>query len=133
MNAGTHLRVARPTDRLDEVIRFYRDGLGLRLLGTFEEHAGFSGAMLGHAQQGYHLEFTSHPDHPAGHAPTRDHLLVFYLPDPEDWQAAVQRLQDYGAAPVASLNPYWDAHGLTFEDPDGYRVVLQQAPCPDYR
>jgi len=23
--------------------------------------------------------------------------------------------------------PYWDAHGRTFEDLDGYRVVLQNA------
>jgi len=23
-------------------------------------------------------------------------------------------------------NPYWDRCGLTFEDPDGYRVVLQR-------
>ncbi|MGO9498573.1 MAG: hypothetical protein ACLQA5_17970 [Solirubrobacteraceae bacterium] len=21
-------------------------------------------------------------------------------------------------------NPYWDEHGVTFEDPDGFRVVL---------
>jgi hypothetical protein len=30
-----------------------------------------------------------------------------------------------GYAAVASFNPYWDRLGLTFEDPDGYRVVLQ--------
>ncbi len=28
---------------------------------------------------------------------------------------------------VASFNPYWDACGQTFEDPDGYRIVLQNA------
>jgi hypothetical protein len=28
---------------------------------------------------------------------------------------------------VQSFNPYWDQHGKTFEDPDGYRVVLQNA------
>ena len=27
------VRVARPTDRLDEVVRFYRDGLGLEPIG----------------------------------------------------------------------------------------------------
>jgi hypothetical protein len=30
--------------------------------------------------------------------------------------------------PVPSFNPYWDRAGRTFEDPDGYRVVLQNAP-----
>jgi YycE-like protein len=28
---------------------------------------------------------------------------------------------------VKSFNPYWDGNGCTFEDPDGYRVVLQNA------
>jgi hypothetical protein len=29
-----------------------------------------------------------------------------------------------GYRPVPSNNPYWDQNGKTFEDPDGYRVVL---------
>jgi len=29
--------------------------------------------------------------------------------------------------PVKPFNPYWDKKGRTFEDPDGYRVVLQNA------
>jgi hypothetical protein len=33
-----------------------------------------------------------------------------------------------GYWPVASFNPYWDRSGRTFEDSDGYRVVLQNAP-----
>jgi hypothetical protein len=28
---------------------------------------------------------------------------------------------------VRSYNPYWEEAGVTFEDPDGYRVVLQNA------
>jgi hypothetical protein len=28
---------------------------------------------------------------------------------------------------VAAFNPYWDRDGVTFEDPDGYRIVLQNA------
>ena len=122
-----HLRVARPTDHLDEVVRFYRDGLGLEMLGSFEDHAGFDGVMLGTHGGGYHLEFTRKRGHAAGRAPTQDNLLVFYLPDPAAWTAAVQRMIDTGYAPTPSFNPYWDARGRTFEDPDGYRVVLQQA------
>jgi hypothetical protein len=26
--------------------------------------------------------------------------------------------------PIAPANPYWAEHGLTFADPDGFRVVL---------
>ena len=43
------------------------------------------------------------------------------------WQAVVRRMAAAGFAPVLSYNPYWDQHGRTFEDPDGYRVVLQRA------
>jgi catechol 2,3-dioxygenase-like lactoylglutathione lyase family enzyme len=125
-----HLRVARPTDDLDAVVRFYRDGLGFSVLGSFEGHDGFDGVMLGHTAAGYHLEFTRKEGHWAGRAPTQDNLLVFYLPDRGEWQAAVDRLLGLGHLPVASFNPYWGRSGATFEDPDGYRVVLQNAPWP---
>ena len=50
------MRVARPTDRLDEVVRFYRDGLGLTKIGSFAGHAGYTGVMLGLPGAAYHLE-----------------------------------------------------------------------------
>ncbi len=34
------LRVARPTDDVDSLLRFYRDGLGLNELGRFTDHDG---------------------------------------------------------------------------------------------
>ena len=36
----------------------------------------------------------------------------------------------FGAKATPSLNPYWDVSGRTFEDPDGYRIVLQNAAWP---
>jgi hypothetical protein len=51
--------------------------------------------------------------------------LVFYLPDRAEWLRAIERLQRCGFDPVPAFNPYWDRAGITFEDPDGYRVVLQ--------
>jgi catechol 2,3-dioxygenase-like lactoylglutathione lyase family enzyme len=119
------LRVARPTDNLEEVLYFYRDSLGLELLASFEDHQGFDGIMLGHTECPYHLEFTRKRDHSAGRAPTAENLLVFYLPEAEVWQKAVDRMESHGFPPVPSFNPYWDCNGKTFEDPDGYRVVLQ--------
>jgi hypothetical protein len=35
-------------------------------------------------------------------------------------------MRDVGFAPVPSFNPYWDENGVTFEDPDGYRIVIQR-------
>ncbi len=79
--ATAHLRVARPTDDLDTVIHFYRDGLDFEVIGSFTDHDGFDGVILGHTGAGYHLEFTRKAGHAAGKAPTPDNLLVFYLPD----------------------------------------------------
>ena len=125
MLVTTKMRVARPTDDLESVARFYRDGLGFAELFRFEDHDGFNGVMLGLPGAPYHLEFTTAQGHRAGRAPTADNLLVFYLPDAQQWNDAVARLRSAGYEPVASFNPYWDRDGLTFEDPDGYRIVLQ--------
>ena len=127
MTPGTVLRVARPTNHVDQVLRFYAEGLGLTILGSFEDHEGFDGVMLGVPGAPYHLEFTQKHGHDAGRAPSPDNLLVFYLPDERRWRAAVDRMVAAGYPCVPSFNPYWDRNGCTFEDPDGYRVVLQNA------
>lgn len=121
------LRIARPTDDLAAVVAFYRDGLGFEVLAEFRDHDGFDGVILGAPGAAYHLEFTRKAGHVAGRAPSQDHLLVFYLPETVDWHTAVARLEQAGHVSVPAFNPYWDRHGRTFEDPDGYRVVLQNA------
>jgi catechol 2,3-dioxygenase-like lactoylglutathione lyase family enzyme len=119
------LRVARPTDDIDRLLPFYRDGLGLTVLYRFEGHDGFDGVMLGTSGAPYHFEFTRAAGHSYGRAPSQDHLVVFYLPQDAEWRARVERMTTLGFEPVAAFNPYWDRQGATFEDPDGYRVVLQ--------
>ena len=126
MNKQTVLRVARPTDHLEEVIRFYTEGIGLSILGSFEDHQGFDGVMLGLPGAAYHLEFTRKHGQSAGRAPTQDNLLVFYISDKQEWLNATERMAAAGYRPVASFNPYWDRLGQTYEDPDGYRVVIQK-------
>jgi len=122
-----HLRIARPTDNLPEIIRFYCDGLGFEVVGSFEDHDGFDGVMLGHVGLSYHLEFTHHRGRHVGRAPSKENLLVFYLPESDEREQAVDRMVASGYEPVASYNPYWDKRGKTFEDADGYRVVLEQS------
>jgi catechol 2,3-dioxygenase-like lactoylglutathione lyase family enzyme len=121
------LRVARHTERLEEVVRFYRDDLGLPELGRFEDHAGYAGVFLDIPGTSAHLELTSGGRHSAPE-PHPESLLVFYMRDDEAVRAIADRL---GSAPVRPANPYWAEHGLSFEDPDGFRVVLvpeQRAP-----
>lgn len=125
MLLGKVLRVARPTENLDKVVEFYTKGLGLEVLYKFQDHEGFDGVMVGFPGAAYHLGFTSHRGHSVGHAPTQDNLLVFYLPNQAEWLEAIRAMKNAGYEPVPSYNPYWDKHGVTFADPDDYRIVLQ--------
>ena len=119
------IRVARPTDRLAEVERFYAEYLGLPVLYRFDDHDGYSGVMLGLPGSEYHLEFTTHVAGSPCPAPTADNLLVLYFHGDAQMYAMVERLAAAGCAPVEPENPYWNTVGaLTFEDPDRWRVVL---------
>ncbi len=120
-----HLRVARPVRDLAITERMYCGGLGMRVLARFENHDGFDGVMLGYADAEYHFEFTLCRHHPVVPAPTQEDLAVLYIPDHAQWE---QRCADMLAAAfveVAPFNPYWAVRGRTFQDPDGYRIVLQ--------
>ncbi|HEY1356953.1 MAG TPA: VOC family protein [Thermoleophilaceae bacterium] len=113
-------RVARHTERLAELVSFYRDGLGLVESGGFSDHDGYEGVFLELPGTAAHLEFTAGGGQDAP-APHPESLLVFYLGDQAAVGAVAARL---GVDPVPPANPYWAEHGLTFEDPDGFRVVL---------
>ena len=104
----------------------YCQGLRLRVLSSFREHDGFDGIMVGVPEAEYHLEFTQSRRHPVAPHPTPEDLLVFYYPDESEWRAACERMDAAGFEPVSSFNPFWDLHGRTYQDSDGYRVVLQQ-------
>jgi hypothetical protein len=118
------IRIARPTDKLEEVVRFYRDGVGLPVIGSFTGHAGYDGVMLGMPDEGVHLEFTRHEHGSPGDAPSRDNLLVLYIADAEARERIARRLAEMGYPEVEPENPYWKGKSVTIADPDGYRVVL---------
>ena len=105
----------------------YEKGLGFSVLAEFKDHRGFDGVILGHPRQAYHIEFTSHQGQQVGKAPTQDHLLVFYVPEKNEWEATCAQMISAGFRQVPSYNPYWDLQGTTLEDIGGYRVVLQNA------
>ena len=114
------VRFARHTDRFDQVVAFYRDGLGLPEIGRFEGHDGYDGVFLDLPGTGAHLELTRGGEHGAPE-PHPESLLVLYLGSEEAVAEIVLRL---GAEPVEPANPYWGENGVTIEDPDGFRVVL---------
>ncbi|MBN6039603.1 VOC family protein [Amycolatopsis sp. 195334CR] len=127
--AVAQVRVARPTDRLAEVVEFYSGCLGLPELYRFTGHAGYDGVMLGLPGTDYHLEFTSHAEGSPGPAPTQENLLVLYFDGDTRMQETVVRLGEAGHEPVELENPYWAENGaLAFPDPDGWLVVLVPRP-----
>ena len=122
----THLRIARPVSNLNQSVSMYQQGLGLVIVGQFQDHEGFSGVMLGHPNGAYHFEFTVCHAHPIAPSPTPEDLLVLYFPELEKWRKTRTRMIEAGFNEVAPFNPYWRKNGCTFEDHDGYRVVLEQ-------
>lgn len=120
------VRVARQTDQLEALKRFYCDGLGLEVIGSFTGHAGYDGLIVGLPGKEYQLEFVHHQDGSPGQSSNKENLLVFYIEDAAAAQQMVAKLNDMGYPSVPAENPWWDDHNAyTIEDPDGYRVVLQ--------
>ena len=125
IHKGIKMRVARPTDNLDKITKMYIDGLGFKLLGEFKEHNGYNGSIIGNENHLFHLEFTHHIGTRVGKAPTKENILTFYFENKSEWNNACKNMSIAGFKRGFSYNNYCDVSGSTFEDIDGYRVVLQ--------
>jgi catechol 2,3-dioxygenase-like lactoylglutathione lyase family enzyme len=114
------LRVARHTERLEEVVAFYRDGAGFRERGRFSDHDGYDGVFLDIPGTGTQLELTTGGEHSAPE-PHPESVLVLYLDNQTDLDAIADRIAQPEVAPA---NPYWKAHARAYEDPDGFQLLL---------
>ncbi|MDR4433674.1 VOC family protein [Bacillus tequilensis] len=121
---AAQIRIARPTGQLQEIVRFYEEGLGLKRIGEFSQHNGYDGVMFGLPHADYHLEFTQYEGESTAPVPHPDSLLVFYVPDADELTAITSKLKHMGYQEVEPENPYWSHGGVTIEDPDGWRVVF---------
>jgi hypothetical protein len=121
------LRIAHPVTNLEQSTTMYCNGLDLEIIGSFEDHLGFDGVILGKNGLPYHFEMTYCKNHPIIPSPTKEDLIVLYIPDLTEWQYRCKLLLESGFTLVESFNPYWAQHGKTFQDNDGYRIVLQNA------
>ncbi|WP_253701371.1 VOC family protein [Bacillus sp. FJAT-29814] len=116
--------MARPTNQIEKIIDFYENGLGLEKIGEFHGHEGYDGVLFGTPGHSYHLEFTQCEEPMELPRPTKEHLLVFYIPNLFELQKMVHKLAVMGYREVEPENPYWGRGGVTIEDPDGWRIVL---------
>ncbi len=116
-------RTARHTRQLNPIIDFYGRMLGLQVLGEFKDHQNYDGVFLGIPGESWHLEFTVSTDNPV-HDPDDDDLLVFYAESLEEFNKIKDRFIANKVQHVRPKNPYWERNGITFEDPDGFRIVI---------
>ena len=114
------LRIARHTNRLDEVIAFCRDRIGCREVGRFKDHDGYDGVFLEIPGAGAQLELTTGGQHRSPR-PHPESLLVLYFDNQAERDAVAHRLAQPQVVPA---NPYWRANALTYADPDGFQVLL---------
>jgi len=129
MLSDCKIRIARPSSNLERTRKFYRDVLKMKVLSQFFNHDGFDGLMLGYEDQQYHFEFTYDHNNPVKPTPTSEDLIVFYVPDNNEWNKIILDLENSGVIPVKSHNPYWDKSSRTYQDPDGYRIVICNEVC----
>jgi catechol 2,3-dioxygenase-like lactoylglutathione lyase family enzyme len=120
----TAVRVARPARDLTRSARFYADLIGLPRLGGFENHDGYDGVFFA-LPGGAELELTAGPARPA--PSTDEDLLVLYVQTQAEVAAIGARLTAASVTRIPNRNPYWNRSGLTFLDPDGYRIVIAVA------
>lgn len=117
------LRVARHTTSLSPIINFYVNILGLEVLGKFQSHDNYDGVFIGKKELDWHLEFTISPEQPV-HTPDDDDLLVFYVDTDEELNRLKKSFEDHGHAALTAKNPYWNLRGLTYSDPDGFKIMI---------
>jgi catechol 2,3-dioxygenase-like lactoylglutathione lyase family enzyme len=117
------LRFARSSPNYDRTIPFYRDVLGLPVVGEFAGSFGEDGTIFGLPDTRTQLEIVRAS---GGVAPTDPlDMLVFYLPGAAAVAAAIAPLRAAGVPSDPTPHPYWVARGgIVHLDPDGRRVVF---------
>ena len=122
---NTIIRIVRPTNELERISRMYKEGLGFEILSKFKDHDGFDGIILGNMNSTYHLEFTQNKAFKVMGASTEENMIVFYIENQIDYANICSNMERSGFKKVDSVNPYWDLSGSSYEDPEGYRIVIQ--------
>lgn len=117
------LRVARHTNNLQPLIKFYSAIFSLEVLGSFQNHDNYDGVFLGKGNLDWHLEFTQSQERVEFNF-GEDDLLVFYPKTTQEYQQIIRSIEQLQIPRLAPKNPYWEHNGIMIADPDGYRIVI---------
>ena len=116
-------RFARDTNNLEAIITFYTQILGLEILGSFKDHDGFDGVFLGDPNENWHLEFTKSKELVVFNF-GEENILVFYPQSLKQYDLILENSRQNNGTILKAKNPYWNANGILFLDPDGYRIIV---------
>lgn len=116
------IRFARHTHDLEIIKNFYCKLIGLHQTGHFKNHEGYDGIFLSYPGESWELEFTVSRDQPKN-VPDEDDMIIIY-PSEEVFEQICSRLTDANKFPIEPKNLYWEIHGVTYLDPDGFRIVI---------
>lgn len=117
------LRVARHTNKIEEITAFYTQVLKLNVLGEFKDHDGYNGVFLGLENKDWHLEFTTTFED-VKHFPDEDDCLVLYPESRTAYSEIVQEISSKNIKLLEPKNPYWKENGILIKDPDGFYIII---------
>lgn len=118
------ITLSRPTNKFSEVISFYKDGMGMQILGGFDNRNGFDGLYLGFPESHYFLEVTTNKNKESITLNEKSDYLVFYVSDLNKLSLMELKLNVLGYFSIKVSDTYWANKGVVFEDPDGWKIVL---------
>ena len=131
------MRFGHASSHYDDTVRFYRDLIGLPVVGSFTDSFDTDGTIFGLPDTTLQIEIIRAD----GAGAARDfEQLVFYLDDAAAVAAATRRLREAGLTPDPEQHPYWQANGAVTDLPRSRRswrgvlpVGLRPRPRTDRR
>lgn len=116
------VRFARESAQYVETVAFYRDLVGLPVVGSFVQSHGEDGTIFGLPGAAVQLEIVR------AHGPavaSEADQLVLYFDDAASVTDATARLHAAGHAPAHDIPAYWAANDtVLYRDPDGRAVLF---------
>jgi catechol 2,3-dioxygenase-like lactoylglutathione lyase family enzyme len=119
------LRLARASNNYADTVAFYRDLVGLPVIGDFVDSFDAEGTIFGLPDEAVQLEIVRARHEDEGYNGGGADQLVLYLDNAMELFAATSRLREAGLLPDPEPHAYWAANGAaTYRDPDGRAIIF---------